>query len=194
MSPLSSCPELEGGVLCSHDTFLAPPLQLLTLSLPPCLKVSLPGNKRGSDWGMLGTGGRRRGLGTQGVRGCRWGWASGWLLLRGWTVPAHFLGVGVGRSSICFSRDCGNSGGEAGVGGSGQSIHTPHVTCPSPPPLALSYGPPAFEQVSSVPMAQGSWQTLGRNQALTRFCGPVGRCSRTFLEQAHGGVLFGMPC
>ena len=39
--------------------------------------------------------------------------------------------------------------------------------------------------MSSVPRAQGSWQTLGRSQALTCFERPVGRSSSTFFEQAH---------
>lgn len=74
------------------------------------------------------------------------------------------------------------------MGGRGQGIHTPHLTYTSSLPLSVSYGPSGFEQMSSVPRAQGSWQTLERSQALTCFKQLVGRGSSTFLERGHGGA------
>lgn len=74
------------------------------------------------------------------------------------------------------------------MGGRGQGIHTPHLTYTSSLPLSVSYGPSGFEQMSSVPRAQGSWQTLGRSQALTCFKRLVGRGSSTFLERGRGGA------
>ena len=103
-------------------------------------------------------------------------------------------GVGAIQRSSCFSRNCGNSGGEAAVGGRGQGIHTPHLTYTSSLPLSVSYGPSGFEQMSSVPRAQGSWQTLGRSQALTCFKRLLAGAAAPSLNEDVGGLLLGTPC
>ena len=150
---------------------------LLTLSLPWCLKVSLLGNKKvceGLEEGQWHLGFCV--LEDAGQGRCQTGfcWEGGapLLIISGWGL----VGAQAAFLEIVVIQE------EKLQWGAGANTY---LICPSSPPLSVSYGPSAFEQMSSVPRAQGSWQTLGRSQALTCFERPVGRSSSTFFEQAH---------